>query len=204
MARESWPRQNFNKIMRRILAVFFLLMFSGLAFSAPVDTDDIMPLKGPVDIKEGLSLWPFIALILLFIIAGSIFFYFKRKKGIKEVPVLPTKSPDETALEELEKLLGMRLAERGLIKEYYIRLSDIIRSYLEDRFSICALDRTTWELYQEMRSRKIERAHVEKIIDFLEGCDLVKFAKYLPMQKEIEGAHKKAEEIIEITKSGTL
>jgi len=92
----------------------------------------------------------------------------------------------------------MNLAEKGLIKEYYIRLSDIIRTYIENIYSIFAMDRTTWELFQEMKSKRIERLRLEKINDFLEDCDMVKFAKYTPDQKEIEEIYKKAEEIIDI------
>jgi hypothetical protein len=47
--------------------------------------------------------------------------------------------------------------------------------------------------------KKIERVHVDKIRDFLEDCDLVKFAKYIPTQKEIEEAYSKAKEIVEVT-----
>ena len=54
-------------------------------------------------------------------------------------------------------------------------------------------------LFQEMKSKRIERLHVDKINYFLEDCDMVKFAKYTPDKKEIETAYKKAEEIIDIT-----
>jgi ribosomal protein S3AE len=95
----------------------------------------------------------------------------------------------------------MKLIEKSLIKEYYIRLSDIIRTYIENRYRIFAMDRTTWELFQEMKSKKIERLHADKINNFLEECDMVKFAKYTPSHKEIEEIYKKAEEIINITTS---
>ena len=91
------------------------------------------------------------------------------------------------------------LADKGMIKEYYIRLSDIIRKYIEERFGISALDRTTWELYQEMREKKVQRQSADKIRDFLEDCDMVKFAKYIPSQKETEDARNQAAEIIALT-----
>jgi hypothetical protein len=61
------------------------------------------------------------------------------------------------------------------------------------------MDRTTWEIFQEMKSKRIEHSHADKINYFLEDCDMVKFAKYTPDQKEIEEIYKKAEEIIDIT-----
>ncbi|MBU1933012.1 MAG: hypothetical protein KKC66_03830, partial [Candidatus Omnitrophica bacterium] len=65
-------------------------------------------------------------------------------------------------------------------------------------------DRTTWELYREMREKKIQKRSVDRIKDFLEDCDLVKFAKYIPEQKEIETAYTSAKEIVEVTKSETV
>jgi hypothetical protein len=50
-----------------------------------------------------------------------------------------------------------------------------------------------------MKSKRIERQHIDKINNFLEDCDMVKFAKYTPVRKEIEEIYKKAEEIIDVT-----
>ncbi|MFC1620854.1 hypothetical protein ACFL2G_00985 [Candidatus Omnitrophota bacterium] len=158
--------------------------------------DDIRPLKGPVDIAGGLQIWPLIILIALIIASALIFIYLKKKRKTKEEVFVSPRPPEEIAMEALRALLEMKLIEKGLIKEYYIRLSDIIRTYIEARFKIFALDRTTWELYQEMRIKKIERKETDRIRDFLEDCDIVKFAKYIPSRKEIQDAYLKAEEIV--------
>lgn len=170
----------------------------------PDDKDDIRPLKGPVEIKERFSIWPLILLVLLFIAGISIFIYFKKKRHIDQIPLAPPRPPEEIAMEELRALLEMQLIEKGMVKEYYIRLSDIIRRFIEARFKIFALDRTTWELYQEMRLKRIKRLYVDRIRDFLEECDLVKFAKYIATQKEIEEAYNQAREIVEITKNNSI
>lgn len=165
----------------------------------PTDKDDIRDLKGPAEIK-GRSPWALFIILALFIVLGvAAFIYFNNKKRAEDTPSAPSRPPEEIAMDELRYLLDMRLSEKGMIKEYYIRISDILRKYIEARFKVLALDRTTWELYQEMRFKRIERRHVDMIRDFLEDCDLVKFAKYIPAKKEIEGAHAKAKEIIEMT-----
>jgi len=161
--------------------------------------NDIRPLKDVVDIKGGFPLWPVIILVLI-AAAIAVFIYFKKKKEMQEKPETREQKPEEVAMDALKALLEMKLTEKGLIKEYYISLSDIIRSYIENRYRIFAMDRTTWELCQEMKSQRIERSHIDRINYFLEDCDMVKFAKYMPSQKEIEEAYKRAEEIIEITK----
>lgn len=160
--------------------------------------NDIRPLKGPVYIKDGIAFWPFIALLLLVISGVLLFFYFKRRKLTSQIDVALSKPPHEIAIEELKDLLDMKLIEKDLVKEYYIRLSDIIRKFIEARFKIFALDRTTWELYREMRLKKIERKRVDGIRDFLEDCDLVKFAKYIPSRQEIEALHSNAKDIVDI------
>ncbi|MDP8230323.1 MAG: hypothetical protein P9L93_04380 [Candidatus Gorgyraea atricola] len=160
--------------------------------------DDIRPLKDFVEIKGGFVLWPLMLIVLLLAIAVFLFIYFKKRKKAVELPASPPRPPEDIAMEALKALLEMKLIEQGLIKEYYIRLSDIIRNYIEARFNVFALDRTTWELYQEMRVKKIERKRTDQIRDFLEDCDLVKFAKYIPNKKEIEEVYTSAKEIIKI------
>jgi len=164
----------------------------------PNDKDDIRPLKGPAEIKGKLPAWIFVTFGLL--TAGILaFLYLKKKKGKEDKPSLPPAPAEEIARGALSALKEANLIEKGLIKEYYIRLSDIIRAYIENRYRIFAMDRTTWELFQEMRSKKIERQHADKINYFFESCDMVKFAKYTPVRKETEEAYKKAEEIVDIT-----
>jgi len=191
----------------RNLLIIITLLFVSTAFAGPVDldyTDDIRPLKGPVEIKEGFPVWPLVILVLLALAAFLVFIYFKKRRHVDEKPLEPPRPPEEIFTEKLNLLLEKRLVEKGMVKEYYIELSDIIRGYIEARFRVFALDRTTWELYQEMRSKKLQRAHVDKIRDFLEDCDLVKFAKYIPTQKEAEEAYNKAKEIIALTTPVTI
>lgn len=160
--------------------------------------NDIRPLKDVVEIS---GKFPAAYVIILILIAFAVlaFIYFKKKKKIKESPVLPIKPAEEIARGALKALKEMKLAEKGFIKEYYIKLSDIIRAYIGNRYGIFAMDMTTWELFREMKAGRAERPHTDKINNFLEDCDMVKFAKYAPNQKEIEEIYKQAEGIIDIT-----
>jgi hypothetical protein len=162
--------------------------------------DDIRPLKDVMDISAGFPMAR-VLIIILAVLAVAAFVYFRKKKEEKQKPCLQPKPAEIIAGEALNALREMRLIEKGLIKEYYIRLSDILRTYIENRYRVFAMDRTTWELFQEMKSKRIERQHVDKINNFLEDCDMVKFAKYTPDRKEIEEIYKSAEEIISLTTS---
>ena len=159
--------------------------------------NDIRPLKDIVDINEKFPVL-LVAALILTALAIMAFIYFKKKKA-EEKTYTPLRPAEEIARDALRAVKEMKLIEKGLFKEYYIRLSDIIRTYIENRYRIFAMDRTTWELFQEMKSKRIERSHADKINDFLEDCDMVKFAKYTPDQKEMGDIYKKAEKIIDIT-----
>jgi len=165
--------------------------------------NDIRPLKEPVEIAGDFPLAGFLIFILALIVTVMIFIYFKKRKQTAVTTAKePLKSPEEIAIEELNALREKKLEEKGLIKEHYIEISDIIRKYIEGKFRVFALDRTTWEVYQEIRGRKIPRQSVDKIKDFLEDCDMVKFAKYIPGRREIEENFKMAEDVVGIAKSG--
>jgi predicted CopG family antitoxin len=185
--------------MKAVLNILMMLLLSNPVFGVPYDKDDIRPLKNPVEIKSGFPRWLAVFFALVIIAGVLTWVYFRRKKTVIAKSVLPPRPPEEIAFEELNALAGMRLVEEGLVKEYYIRISDIIRRYIEARYNIGAIDRTTWELYQEMRIKRIESQHSDMIRDFLEECDLVKFAKYIPGQREIEEIYKKAKEIVRLT-----
>jgi hypothetical protein len=139
---------------------------------------------------------------LLLLIAVSIYIWRRKKagKGILPIKVEPPRPAHEIALEELNALKESRLRNEGKIKEFYIQLSEIIRRYIEGRYFIVALEHTTFELIEELKGSEVDPADVNMIHEFLEICDLVKFAKYLPKSKETEDTLDRAFELIERTK----
>jgi hypothetical protein len=166
------------------------------------DKDDIRPLKPPIDIP-GQKTWLYVLIgLLVFALAGGYGYFRLKTKGIKlkEIPEELKKPAWEVALNELEQLRNSPLVKKGKIKEYYITLSEIIRKYLERRYEILALDRTSEEIKQEMKRRKIESEVYNLINQFLQSCDLVKFAKYIPSLEEIEKNWEEGYNIIVLSK----
>lgn len=159
----------------------------------PLDLTDIKDIKSPTSLPR--SLLPFYIGIALLCAATAtgIWLYKKRKKSTIEetAPLLPS---HVIAYERLNKLN----LEDGKIKEYYIELSDIIRRYIEGRYIITAPTCTTVELFRELTRNKIEyRTNVK---DLLTDCDMVKFAKHIPLSQTIEKDKERAKEIIDKTK----
>jgi len=105
--------------------------------------------------------------------------------------------PHEWALEQLRVLAAEQLVERGRVQEFYYRLSEIARRYIELRFGLMAPERTTEEFLLEMRqSTALSRTHQAALGDFLEACDLVKYARHEPTTAEIEQVFNTARDFV--------
>jgi len=170
--------------------------------SAGEEASDIRDIKLPVSIKASykkLIVWFLIILPLIILFAIGVPLLWKhRKKIIKATPPLP---PYVIALRELERTKEMSLDTEMRVKEYYIRISGIVRRYVENYFGICAPERTTEEFLQELtKEAQFNRDHKKLLKEFLRHCDMVKFAKYSPDSEEIEGVYSKAKQFVEETK----
>ena len=87
----------------------------------------------------------------------------------------------EKAYQQLEALRQENLLDKGLFKEFFTRVSDIARLYMENRFNIHAPHMTTEEfLYYLGISGHLNDTQKISLKEFLNSCDMVKFAKYAP------------------------
>jgi hypothetical protein len=107
----------------------------------------------------------------------------RRRSGTApEAPAraVPARPPHEVALEALAALEASALLGRGEVKEYHIRLSEIVRAYVEAHFGVPALEMTTWEVLAGLERVGVDEGVRDELRGFLEPCDLVKFAKVRP------------------------
>jgi LPXTG-motif cell wall-anchored protein len=161
---------------------------------------DIKEIAPPIDLL-GTPPWIYAltAVGVLALAAVAYYFWRRRKKEIEEaVPVIP---PHERAFEELETLLGEDLIAKGEVKLFYLRLSNILRRYIEGRFGLHAPESTTEEFLEDLRSGTEFSAEQKAMLRrFLEHCDLVKFAKHEPTRDEVDLAVNACRTFIEQTK----
>ena len=137
-------------------------------------------------------------LLLSGIICGLVYKFHKRSK-IQEQQFI-RRTPHEIAYELLERLSKDDLIAKGLVKEYYYRITNILRHYIEDRFGLLAPGRTTEEFLTEMaHTNQLDDTHKILIREFLERCDMVKYAKYGPSNFEIKETYNAAKRFIDET-----
>lgn len=149
------------------------------------DTLDINPIKDIMYEKADISdflIYLYILLALgIMVLIG--YFFSKRKKNKIEVTIpepiiiLP---PDEKALKALQLLRDEQLWQQGKIKEYQSGLTDIIRTYLEDRYDIKAPEMTSDEIANALHHVDFDIKYTSVLQEILQVADLVKFAKATP------------------------
>jgi hypothetical protein len=171
--------------------------------SNPNDKDDVRALKPPETIPHSFWFWLFTVILPVSAVAGYLIYRYIKSRNIAKVmeKAEPLRPPHETAFERLAKLKELKLPEEGKVREHYYILSEIIREYLEARFELPVVERTTAEAYKELTaSGKLKRAEATVIKDFLEECDLVKFAKAIPAIEKISEDYNSGVDIVDRTK----
>lgn len=147
-----------------------------------VSIKDIKPIqKSPISFIEIL---PFIIglLILGGIIYGIIYLVKHKKTHITIIPKKIEKPlpEDIEALNNLENLRQEHLLEKGLVKQHYISLSDILWKYLYRRYDINAFEMTSSQILNDLNDKEPNNDNKNTLKDIFIVSDLVKFAKYIP------------------------
>jgi hypothetical protein len=165
----------------------------------PVDTltykmyDIKAPIRYPVTLKEILFIILIILAAICLIVGGIILYWrWKNKQPLfgKAKPKVP---PHIVAFKELSVLRTEKLWQQGKIKLYYTRITDIIRIYIEGRFSIPAMEKTSDEILADIKKNKIDELYsFDKLREMFYTSDLAKFAKYQPSPDENEESFKTA------------
>ena len=146
------------------------------------EVEDIRDLKGPVHIPSSYAwLW---WVLLALVIAAAAFFLWRRMKLRKPV------TKPQVAVPPHRKAKDRLRAAAELMSDPYqfcSLVSDVLRTYVEERFNLHAPDRTTEEFMEELRtSQQLHVDHKSLLEDFLSRCDLVKFARFEPTEPELQ------------------
>ena len=162
------------------------------------------PYGAPVTFKE-IAPWIMGIILLACIIFLILYAINRRRKNIPlfTLPAKPKLPPHVIALSELDKLKEEQLWQHDKVKDYYTRLTDIIRVYLEERYEVPAMEQTTHEILSQFKGEhsQIKGKLFSGLQKTLDTSDLVKFAKYMPLADENHFVLVNAYTLVEETKS---
>ena len=115
------------------------------------------------------------------------------------------RSAYEVARQALDGLLSEGRPDAARMDAFYVALSQIVRTYLEDRFGLRSPELTTQEFLTEMgRSPDLARSHQQLLRGFLTQADLVKFAGHRPDATVVDESIASAERFLEETRDQVL
>lgn len=163
-------------------------------------TNGLRDIKPPVEIPSGWGwVWGILAVLAVAALAWWLWRYLQKRQTAR--PAIPSIPPHVRARRRLEQALSL-LSEP---KPFTIAVSDTLRAYLEERFSFRAPERTTEEFLYELQSTNLlDPSQKERLGDFLQRCDLVKFAKYEPREVELRDLHASALRLVDETEPTDL
>jgi hypothetical protein len=135
---------------------------------------DLIYIYGGIALLIGLLIWVYLFYKKKFIHSES--------EYIKPIPSEPA---HVIALRELDKIKAAKLWEKSKIKPFYTQVSNTIRTYIEHKYSIPALEQTSVEILDMVQQElDLTKESIDKLSQVLELSDLVKFAKFEPFADE--------------------
>ncbi|WP_348823884.1 hypothetical protein [Flavobacterium aestuarii] len=146
--------------------------------------------------------WKYLLAIVLILGIGAFVYWYTKIRQKKKIEEEVYKTPIEKATILLNILEKKELWQHGEVKEYYSELTDIARNYIEEAIEIPAMESTTSELIEALKTAslkkkmKLSQETIENLSAVLKQADLVKFAKSTPLEFEITDDRNKIQKAI--------
>jgi hypothetical protein len=147
--------------------------------------------------------WLSLAGILVLLAAAAAIWWRRPRRPALLPPLVPIPSvpPVDEALAALARLETSGLAAAGRFKEFYLELTTILRRYLERRFGVAALERTTDEFLAETRGDpRFAGTEFMMLPGLLSEADMVKFAEVRPTVTAAGAALAACRQLVEATR----
>ncbi len=189
------------------------LLLSGKRLSAPaiaieVGMPQLQPEQDIYDIKEPLEApfdWlPILLWILgaVLIVIGIIVFIQWLKNRQKQEKLTPEQklTPYEFAMWQLQEIEKEQLWQAGKVKEYYSRITDVVRLYMERQMRINAMESTADEVIQKMNGLGLPEDLNRRSAELFRLSAMVKYAKKQPGREEHEAAMHTVKAFLEYTR----
>jgi hypothetical protein len=179
------------------------------SFAIDLEKDKPLDIKPPAGLRlrfGEIAGWLALALAVAALVVLGVWLV---RKYRRHIPLLggarPDLPPHVEAIRRLEALRLQRLPQSGKHKQYYSGLTDILRTYLERRFGIGAMEMTSAEIVEAVeaprRAGEVDDKRRDDLAALLAEADLVKFAKWEPAEADNDRAYYDAYYFVEETKA---
>lgn len=163
-------------------------------FTVDVDTTNLEKYYGPKDVQTQPMSWaddgwgtPFalsIVLVVLLLIGAVLFDRLKSNKPIMaRIRIIKRVPPHQKAMKAIDEIKQERMVTAEDPKEYYTRLTDTLRQYINERYGFNAMEMTSSEIIERLMSTDDPKS-LDELRQLFTTADLVKFAKYSTMINE--------------------
>ncbi len=157
-----------------------------------VDTLHAEQFFGPKDVQDNPFQWsdwslPFwLSVLMLVLLAVTYYFYLRlrdNKPIISHIRIVKRLLPHQKAMKEIEQIKADKMVSSENSKEYYTKLTDTLRKYIEERYGFNAMEMTSSEIIEKLMASQDQKA-LDELRQLFTTADLVKFAKYSTLINE--------------------
>ncbi len=180
----------------------FTVTFNTIEIDTTANVKDIKsPIEFPLTFDEILpyilySVLGVIVLILIYFIIKRI-----KRKPKKEIIRYDASIPaDLEAIEALKNLENEKLWQKSFFKEYYTKLTDILRTFIHRRYDINSFEMTSDEILNDLENKDVSMDAFNMLKEIFTISDLAKFARMEPISNENTEAIEKSYKFINLTK----
>ena len=158
----------------------------------PVDTANVNQFFGPKDVQDNPFSWsdwkvPFwLSVLMLLLGAMAYYIYMRLRTGkpiIASIKVVKRLLPHQKAMKAIEHIREEKMVQSEDQKEYYTRLTETLRRYIDERYGFNAMEMTSSEIIARLMAVADQKS-LDELRVLFQTADLVKFAKYSTLINE--------------------
>ena len=151
-----------------------------------VDTTKMNQFFGPKDVQDNPFQWSdwslvfWLSVLLLVLLGVAAYLYVRlrdNKPLIKSFKLVKRLLPHQKAMKEIEQIKADKMVSSENQKEYYTKLTDTLRRYIEERYKFSAMEMTSSEIIERL-TQDGDQKSLDELRQLFTTADLVKFAKY--------------------------
>ena len=157
-----------------------------------VDTAHAEKFFPPKDVQDNPFQWSdwslifWLSVLMLIVLALTYYLYIRlrdNKPIITHIRIVKKLLPHQKAMKEIEQIKADKMVTAENSKEYYTKLTDTLRKYIEERYGFSAMEMTSSEIIENLMATQDQKA-LDELRQLFTTADLVKFAKYSTLINE--------------------